>query len=92
MNLLYKLPPCESAVLSSSGEEPVYCIPCDISNGRIAKDWLAVTKTRVFLLRGGKIDRQVMINTLTDARCGRATTAACWCLPIKTGRKACFAA
>ena len=57
MNLLYKLPPCESAVLSSSGEEPVYCIPCDISNGRIAKDWLAVTKTRVLLLRGGKIDK-----------------------------------
>lgn len=90
MNLLYKLPPCESAVLSSGGEEPVYCIPCDISNGRIAKDWLAVTKTRVFLLRGGKIDRQVMINTLTDARCEAGNDCGMLVLTDKNGQESLF--
>ena len=68
MNLLYEMPRGTGEAVKAYGEA-IYCVPCDIRDGRLAKDWLAVTDKYVLLLRDGAVSAKAAIEDIQDARC-----------------------
>ena len=89
MNLLYEMPRGTGEAVKAYGEA-IYCVPCDIRDGRLAKDWLAVTDKYVLLLRDGAVSAKAAIEDIQDARCEAGNDCGQLIITLKNGREQLF--
>ena len=73
MNLRFTLPDGEGELMRAvlRGAPIVYCVPFDLSeDGEFSGGgWVVVTKETLYILRGGAIEKQVVLRDTDEIEC-----------------------